>query len=176
MIAVPHRSKQDVLVAVAAGGDTLPSETRCSVYLHPGQLHAASEPTTVTTILGSCVSVCLYDPARAIGGVNHYLLPHSAGGADMSPRFGGAAVTRLVERMIGLGSDRASLRAKIFGGACVLEAFREREEHLGTQNVEAARRLLEAEGIAIRAQDVGGTRSRKLIFQTDDGTAWVRLL
>jgi chemotaxis protein CheD len=154
----------------AAGG------TRSQLYLHLGHLHAASVPTTVTTILGSCVSVCLYDPVRRQGGVNHYLLPHGGAGADMSPRFGGAAIARLVERMAGLGSAREDIRAKVFGGACVLEAFRARTEHLGTRNVEIARRVLRDEGISVLAEDVGGTRSRKLLFQTDDGTAWVRLI
>jgi chemotaxis protein CheD len=161
---------------IAGGPPAMPADARARVYLHPGHLFAAAAPTTITTILGSCVSVCLYDPALSIGGANHFLLPHATAGADMSPRFGGAAITRLVERMVGLGSERSSLRAKLFGGACVLDAFREREHHLGTQNVEAARRLLEAQGIAVQAEDVGGSRSRKLLFQTDDGTAWVRML
>lgn len=151
-------------------------DARGRTYLHPGHLFASSQATTITTILGSCVSVCLYDPTTGAGGANHFLLPQAAAAADMSPRFGGAAIARLIERMIGLGSERSSLRAKLFGGACVLDAFRDRAHHLGTQNVEAARRLLDDEGIDVVAEDVGGSRSRKLLFQTDDGTAWVKVL
>ena len=156
------------------GTDAAPA--RAQVYLHPGHLHSAHAPTTITTILGSCVSVCLYDPAHRHGGVNHYLLPHPGTGTEMSARFGGAAIARLVERMLALGSERSGLRAKVFGGACVLEAFRGRAEHLGSQNVAIARRVLAEEGISVQAEDVGGSRSRKLMFQTDDGTAWVRLI
>jgi chemotaxis protein CheD len=68
------------------------------------------------------------------------------------------------------------LQAKLFGGANVVEAFRDRENHLGTQNVRIARQLLEAEAIPVVSEDVGGHKGRKLIFCTDDGSAWVKEL
>ena len=170
--AVARRERPSEFALVREDG----LEERAKAYLHPGHLFVAEQPTTITTILGSCVSVCLYDATIGVGGANHYLLPHASNDALMSPRFSGGAVGRLIERMIALGSNRASMRAKVFGGACVLDAFRERENHLGIQNADAARRLLDAEGIVIEAEDVGGSRSRKLLFQTDDGTAWVRFL
>jgi chemotaxis protein CheD len=146
------------------------------VYLHPGQLHAAAGPVTITTILGSCVAVCLFDRTRGIGGTNHYLLPHHADEASGSPRFGNVAMRRLLDDLLALGARRFELEAKLFGGACVLDAFRGNERHLGAQNVAAARMLLDAESIPVRAEDVGGRRGRKLVFRVDDGTALVKLL
>jgi chemotaxis protein CheD len=64
----------------------------------------------------------------------------------------------------------------VFGGACVLRAFRSTAGNLGQKNVQTARALLLAEGIPVVAEDVDGERGRKLIFQTHDGSAWVRAL
>jgi len=153
----------------------LPAE-RTKTYLQPGQIVAAVEPTTVTTILGSCVAVCLWDPVLGAGGMNHYLLPQWVGNGLSSPRFGNVAVQRLIDRLLSLGSSKKNLKAKVFGGACVLDAFRAREETIGSQNVEVANQVLAEAGIPVVNADVGGRRGRKLIFNLDDGGAWVRLL
>jgi len=147
-----------------------------TIYLHPGQIFASAEPCAVTTILGSCVAVCLWDPHLRVGGANHFLLPDWAGNGHSSARFGNVAIERLIEKVVALGGKRENLQAKLFGGACVIEAFRDRENHLGMKNVQVARRLLEKGGIPVIAEDVGGRQGRKLIFHVNDGTAWVRRL
>ena len=149
---------------------------RSKYYLHPGQLFVSHESYAVTTILGSCVSVCLWDPFTKIGGINHFLLPMDVGDDQASLRFGNLAVRELIEEVLAVGGEQARLRAKLFGGACVLEAFRSRENHLGTKNVKIAREVLDAVDIPIIGEDVGGNRGRKLIFHTDDGSAWVKQL
>lgn len=154
--------------------DLPPATPPTAVFLQPGQVVAFDGPATVTTILGSCVSVCLWDARRGRGGMNHFLLPDWGGGADSSPRYGDVALEHLLGRLAALGSAGRDLRAKLFGGACVLEPFRERSRHLGMQNAEAARRLLAAARIAIVAEDTGGDRGRKLVFHTGDGSAYVR--
>jgi chemotaxis protein CheD len=150
---------------------------RASAYLHPGQLVLVDRPTAVTTILGSCVSVCLYDERRGVAGVNHFLLPFWTGGAQAGARFGCQAMRQLVRGVVELGARHAELRAKVFGGACVLDAFSRADgDHLGTRNVRVALDALEAEGIPVVASDTGGRRGRRLSFTTDDGTALVRLI
>jgi chemotaxis protein CheD len=150
-----------------------PTKGRKPVYLHPGQVFVSAEAASVTTILGSCVAVCLWDPARGLGGVNHYLLPHRSGGATSS-RFGDVSLGQLVDRLVALGGVLSRLRAKVFGGAWVTRVSPPTEGHLGQQNVEVARRLLEREGIPVVAEDTGGDHGRRLVFHTDDGSAWVR--
>jgi chemotaxis protein CheD len=142
------------------------------VYLAPGQLFASGEPVQATTILGSCVAVCLWDLEAGIGGLNHFLLPH---GATPSPRFASHAVPMLVGRLVELGASGARLRAKLFGGACVLDAFRA-SQALGARNVEAARQLLAAAGVRVVAEDVGGDLGRKLVFEVQTGSAWIRAI
>ena len=86
------------------------------VYLHPGQFTVAVAPCTITTILGSCVAVCLFDPVARIGGLNHFLLPR-APGKNNSLRFGNVAVPRLIEAMVECGAVKRRLQAKVIGGA-----------------------------------------------------------
>jgi len=141
------------------------------VYLAPGRLYASSEDVQVTTILGSCVAVCLWDAQAEVGGINHFVLPS---GSPASPRFGDSAVALLIGQVLEQGGHRGRLAAKIFGGACVLEAFRADQWSLGARNVEIAREQLEAAAIPVVGEDVGGDRGRKLVFHVRTGAAWVR--
>ncbi|HWP24601.1 MAG TPA: chemotaxis protein CheD [Candidatus Binatia bacterium] len=145
-------------------------------YLHPGHLFVSVENYAVTTILGSCVSVCLWDPETRIAGINHFLLPHAGEGAPASPRFGDCAVRQLIADVRTLGAAPERLQAKLFGGACVLEALRSRDNHLGAKNIAVARGELASAHIPVLGEDVGGCKGRKLIFHTDSGEAWVKEL
>lgn len=150
-----------------------------AAHLYPGHVLAPVEPTTVTTILGSCVSVCLWDAARLVGGINHFLLPDSPVGDRFSGRFAAVACRRLLAAFLDAGSDRRDLRAKVFGGACVIGALGALEGaagHLGQRNVEAAFAFLDAERIPVVAQDVGGRLGRKVVYMTATGDAWVRAI
>ena len=149
---------------------------RQKYYLHPGGLFVSRECCAVSTILGSCVSVCLWDPAAKVGGLNHYLLPLFSGEGTASPRFGDIAIRELIEKLLALGGRKNRMQSKIFGGAHVLEAMQNRENHLGTKNVQVAQEMLENERIAVISHDVGGRRGRRPIFHPDEGGAWVREL
>lgn len=145
------------------------------VYLHPGQLAALDDGGPLSTILGSCVGVCLHDPRARLGGLNHFLLPRSPAGQP-SPRYGDVAVRRLVAEVERLGGERMRLVATVVGGACVVDAFRDRARDLGRSNVEVARVLLEDLGIVIVAEHVGGTRGRRVSFDPVSGDVTVRQL
>ncbi len=146
------------------------------VYLHPGLLVASAEPCQVTTILGSCVAVCLWDAGTGVGGINHFLLPHFAGRGAGSPRFGNVAMQQLVDEVLAAGATRPGLRARAFGGASVLESLRGPNGTLGPKNVELARRFLRDAAIPLVGEDVLGDRGRRLTFRTDDGSVVVRTL
>jgi chemotaxis protein CheD len=145
------------------------------VYLLPGELVAVGgeSPRTLTTILGSCVSVCLWDRRGRGGGMNHFLLPRRAADAPRSGRYGDSAVPLLVARLLALGAVRTDLRAKVFGGAHVLAGAPLGGRTLGGDNVQLALAALGEEGVQMVSEDVGGTRGRKLAFNTVDGTALV---
>jgi chemotaxis protein CheD len=150
------------------------SGDRAQVYLHAGQLHVASAPTAITTVLGSCVSVCLYDPVAKVGGMNHFLLPLHVE-REASLRFGTVAVPALIDAVLRAGASRGGLVAKVFGGASVIGPLA-KGRRLGDENAALAMRLLEQARIPVLDHDVGGQRGRKLVFIVDEGTAWVRQL
>lgn len=141
------------------------------VYLHAGQIYASAVSTEIVTILGSCVSVCLYDAARGIGGLNHFMLPSDS--ASPNPRYLRHAMDMLLEQLGALGASRSRLQAKLFGGAAVLKLGASAVD-LGSRNVEAARARLAQDRIPIVDESVGGTRGRKLTFITSDGTSRIK--
>ncbi len=146
---------------------------RARVFLHAGEVYASVDPTSVITVLGSCIAVCLYDPVARIGGVNHFLLPHHTA-RERSSRFGSVAMAELFAQVIAAGGSRVNFQAKVFGGASVLQA--RRASTLGRENAELALHALAAEGVTLVEQDLGGGCARKLVFHTDVGNAWVRHL
>ena len=152
------------------------SGARTKVYLHPGQIFTAGPPSAITTILGSCVSLCLWDPVLRIGGINHYLLPFWVGDDIASPRFGTVAIETLIDKVLSLGARKNRLRAKLFGGACVIEAFRQRRDHIGIANARLAENMMRVQGIPVVERDLAGRRGRKLVFNTDDGRSWIKYL
>jgi chemotaxis protein CheD len=144
-----------------------------TAYLHPGQVVVSAEPVQVSTILGSCVAICLYDDRAGLGGLNHFVLPDLST-IEPSPRYAGPAFRELLTRLRALGARSAALQAKIFGGSDTLGFSA--ETTIGARNVESARSLLALAGIPVVGEDVGGPVGRKLLFDTNGGAAWVRLL
>lgn len=146
-----------------------------SRYLQPGQLLVTQQPTAISTIVGSCVAVCLWDAQKGIGGMNHFMLPLPAGAGITSPRFGNVAMEQLVSRLRGAGARLPMLRARVFGGACMF-AEMQSPQHLGRQNAELAMEFLRRSGIEVVQAETGGNRGRKLTFHTDGGDAWLKLI
>jgi chemotaxis protein CheD len=139
------------------------------VYLPPGLLHAAVAPCVITTVLGSCVSVCLWDRRRRAGGMNHYLMPRTPGSGERSPRHGDTALDLLLARLEIHRGRREDLAARVFGGGSGLgRGFR-----LGEQNVELAWEWLRNHAIPVMEDDVLGVCARRIHF--DVGSGDVRL-
>jgi chemotaxis protein CheD len=127
----------------------------------------------ITTVLGSCVSVCLWDPQTALGGINHFILPQ--GGAIPSARYGNHALVMLLARVLEIGAQQETLLACVFGGASVMpgEAV---GPTLGSRNAAEAFDFLERNEIAVLRHDVEGRQGRKLTFRTADGSTLIRKL
>lgn len=140
------------------------------VFLSPGEVICAAAPTLISTVLGSCVAVTLWDKGQRVGGVNHFVLPR---GGDTS-RYGDAAMTELLEGVVELGAHLRSLEAKVFGGAAVLPVGG--QGSVGTANVAFALSELSRRGIPVAGRRTGGERGRLLMFNTETGEAFVRWL
>ena len=145
-----------------------------AVKILPGQYHATGDGTVITTVLGSCVSVCLYDAVNGVGGMNHYMLPGDSGetgrSGNGSARYGTHAMKLLLEHVMQLGAVRACLEAKVFGAGRVMDGMSD----VGRQNADFALRYLKAQKIRIVAVDVGDTLPRKIFFSSATGQVFVK--
>jgi chemotaxis protein CheD len=144
-------------------------------YVEPGQLLVSTEPCTLRTILGSCVSVCLYDPELRMGGMNHFMLPRALSPDEQSFRHGDRALAALVSRLERLGSESRRLCASVFGGARVLSSMSD-VMHLGRRNAEYAIDWLAEAGIPVVNSELLGNHGRRLDFHIDSGATSVRTL
>lgn len=141
---------------------------RTNHFLHPSTIWISTEPQWVTTILGSCVSVCLFDKKKSIGGMNHFMLPYWNGEGLESPRYGNVAISQLFHKMLELGAKKEDIVCKIFGGAEVLgeqvSVF-----NVGQRNIELAQRTIAEIGIPVASSSIGGYLGRKIHFNTGTG-------
>ncbi len=137
-------------------------------FLYPGAIYVSPEPTLVTTILGSCVAICLYDPVLQIGGMNHYMLPLWNGQGLASPRYGNIAIEKLIANLEALGSQKENMKAKVFGGAEII-ATSNNQFMIGERNILIAKEILREENIPIISSSTGGKFGRKLLFNTETG-------
>jgi chemotaxis protein CheD len=144
-------------------------------FLMSGNIFVHEDPYIITTVLGSCVSVCLWDSLTKIGGINHYMLPFWNGEGLASPKYGSIAIPKMVDKMVELGSAKRNLRAKIFGGGEVLR-ITNAVMNIGERNVFLAQDMLERENIPVVGSDVGGKTGRKIIYDIRTGSVYVKKL
>ncbi len=165
-----------------SGGKAFPSEARLSyptpahlerINIQPGERRASAKPVLLSTLLGSCVAVCLYDEKTGIAGLNHFLLAAPRYAKDMpmthteAGRYGINAMELLINDMVGLGASRQRLKAKAFGGATVIGGARDNFFCVHEVNQRFIREYLGTEGIPLVAEDLGGDRGRLVYFHTD---------
>lgn len=137
--------------------------------LWAGDLVVSTQPIRMNTVLGSCVSICLFDAERHYGGMNHYLVPRG----NRSAIHGDWATEQLIERMRALGSGLHNLQAKVFGGGSPLKLANE-SLAIGDANVAVALEVLATFGIPVVAQRVGLDRGLRLFFENWTGVVWAR--
>ncbi len=137
-------------------------------FLHPSTLWVGKDPNWITTVLGSCVAVCLFDKKRNIAGINHFMLPYWNGDGLESPKYGNVAILQLVQKMLDNGAKKEDLVCKIFGGAEVLgeqySVF-----NVGQRNIELAYKMIAELGLSVFSSSTGGKQGRKIHFNTATG-------
>jgi chemotaxis protein CheD len=143
------------------------------VSLMQGDVRCSATPAILTTVLGSCVAVCLWDKVRGVGGMNHFVLPGDRMG-EKSTRYGDVAIDELQAGLLRLGCRMADLQAKVFGGAAVLPFAG--GETVGSNNVRLALDRLSRDRIRIVAQRTGGILGQQVRFHTRTGDAFVRYI
>ncbi len=138
------------------------------VFLLPGELYVSREPAVVSTILGSCVSVCLFNKRLCFGGINHFLHPRTHSRNEPSPKFGDYSTRMLVDLMRAHDPSPGSLEATIVGGGNVLGAPATGGS-IGSVNVLVANEVMAENKIHVVRRVVAGDCGRKIRFDTRTG-------
>lgn len=114
--------------------------------------------------LGSCVAFVAYDPVTRVGGMAHMVLPDSSQGRP-TPRseakFVDVAVPLVMNELFAIGAMRARVQVSLLGGAKMLANSRAPEAmSIGARNAVAAQAAVQALGLRVRVEDLGGTQGR----------------
>jgi chemotaxis protein CheD len=152
------------------------------VTIMPGEYYVSGERVVISTVLGSCVSACLYDPVNRIVGMNHFLLSNKRYARTMqyylteAGRYGINAMELVINAMFKLGAKRENLRAKAFGGSSLLGMTCKSDNFLcvGEVNCRFILNFLNNEGIPLVTSNLGGDRGRVIRFSSVDFSVLMR--
>src|SRR6201995_738350 len=158
-----------------------PSIDAWNVKILPGEYYVTRGDEAISTVLGSCISACVRDPVRNVGGMNHFMLPEDVStgpnnwldpAIGLATRYGSYAMESLINDLLKLGATRDRLEIKVFGGGRVLTGMTD----VGARNISFVRSFLELEGYKITAEDLGGTQPRKVVYSQITGRVKMRRL
>lgn len=146
------------------------------VTILQGEAKASTDPQVeMSTILGSCVATCLFDPAARVGGMNHFLLaepPAHVRHQNFDADYGLYLMELLINEMLALGARKSRMRARLYGGANLNPDL----SPIGTANAAFARQFLQREGILKVFEDLEGTQARRIQFRPASGQVRARLV
>ncbi len=152
------------------------------VVLFPGDHFVTDKKLRISTLLGSCVSACLYDPVNRVVGMNHFLLSTKRYNDDMplvlseAGRYGVHAMELIINGMLKLGAQRKYIKAKVCGGSSLLKTQKDEDSFrcVGRVNCAFIQEFLRNDGITIVSSDLGGDLGRVVHFDTRDYALYIR--
>ncbi|MBU3917833.1 chemotaxis protein CheD [bacterium] len=155
---------------------------RKNIVLHPGDYFVSKQNVILSTLLGSCVSACLYDPVNNVMGMNHFLLSSRSYQKETpllisdGGRYGVHAMELMINGMLKLGAKRSYLKAKAFGGGNVLSFVSKKDSFyaVGDANIQFIKEFLKTEKIALVSSDLGGELGRVIHFYAGSYSVFVR--
>lgn len=150
---------------------------RDAVKVLPGEYFVTTSDIVLVTVLGSCVTACVRDREKGLGGMNHFMLPECGGEPGVlssSARYGAYAMEVLLNHLLKLGARRSSLEAKVFGGGKVLASLTQAQ--VGEKNSEFVLNYLQTERIPVVAQDLLDIYPRKVYFFPVSGRVMMKKL
>ncbi len=147
------------------------------VGMADAKISAKPGDVLVTYALGSCIGVCLYDPAVSVGGMGHYLLPNSSqapGASTANPfKYIDTGMEKLLAGMLSQGAVQRRMKVSIAGGAQSVKISAQ-DYDIGKRNYLAIRKFLWKNGMLIGSEDVGGTFPRTMYMRIDDGEVTIK--
>jgi chemotaxis protein CheD len=155
-----------------------------AVYLKPGEIHYTEHPIMVTTVLGSCLSITMFNLRMGLAAICHCLLPACDGKKKCTGdcrdglKYVECSIRRMAKLFEQFGVARKEIEVKFFGGADMFSREIEKPGliSVGRQNVIVAGQTLASEGLILLTSDVGGPLGRKIVFYTDTGDVFLKRL
>ena len=146
------------------------------VVLAPGQVSFMTRPTRLRTLLGSCVAFTFWHPQRLIGGMCHFMLPaRLRHDQPLDGKYGDEALELLLQHARAHGTQAQDYQVKVFGGGEMFPAQQYLPaRNVASLNIRAALALAEHHHLHLKAQDMGSTGYRTIVFDLWNGNVWVR--
>lgn len=147
-------------------------EVQLPQFLLPGEVAFGGRQLRLHTLLGSCVALVFWDPKRLLGGMCHFMLPQRRrrSGAVLDGRYAVEALELMFAAMYRAGVSPEQFRVGMFGGGNMFpEAQSGHQAHVGLQNLSAAQRLIQLNGLRCDVRHVGGWGYRNLVFEVGNG-------
>lgn len=150
-----------------------------SAKILPGELYVSTHGEMISTVLGSCISVCIRDKKKGIGGMNHFMLPQNNefstenwgdNPITSSSRYGNWAMEYLINAILKRGGEKKNFEVKVFGGGQMMAEMTD----IGQKNILFVYQYLAEERLKIEASDVGDIYARKVLYFPDTGNVKVR--
>ncbi len=149
-----------------------------NIFLKPGEYYFGEMQAMVTTVLGSCVTVTMFNARKRFGAICHGLLPHCPDKDTCTKnfttcfKFVDCSIRQILDRFKRHGIDTPDIEVKLFGGAHVFAT--QNSLSIGKKNVQAARDALQEAGLHLTSYSYGGRATRKVIFNTGTGEVWLK--
>jgi chemotaxis protein CheD len=152
------------------------------INLLPGDHYVSDRDVVIGTLLGSCVSACLYDPLKRVVGMNHFMLTDKkcAGSVPLclteAGRYGVHAMELIINGMLRLGARKERFHAKVFGGSSLFSVNPDADDFngVGEANSRFILEFLQNEGIKLVASNLGGKEGRVIRFHSRDFAVYQR--
>ncbi len=150
------------------------------IYLKPGEICITGDPSMIETVLGSCVSVTMFDRRSGVSMICHCLLPQCKneipcdGDCSEGFKYVDCSILRMIKKFDSYDIMRSDIEVKVFGGADMFAVGK--SISIGKQNIETALKIIERERLNLLASDIGGTQGRKIYFNTNTGEVHLKRL
>jgi len=150
------------------------------VKILPGEYYVTLYDEILTTVVGSCVSACIRDSVRRIGGMNHFMLPTHVSSSEKwentqvstASRYGSVAMEQMINEILKYGGKRQNLEVKLFGGGRIVGNM----INIGQRNIEFVKEYVKLENLVLLAEDLGSVYPRKILYYPNNGRVRVKKL
>jgi chemotaxis protein CheD len=151
------------------------------IFLMPGDFYWGDSSTRIRTILGSCISICLWHPVKKEGGMCHYMLPtrnvnFSSGKHQLNGKYGDEAWELFLREISKSNTKPSEYLVKLFGGSNMFTAVERKisDIGMGDKNIDFARKIINEYKLNLVSENLGGGKPRRIHFDIWSGNVWLR--